>query len=110
MWGYDPKLRPEIVAINLSTRNIDDRTVIVNSIADVEAQTKRVYELGCVPRCDVYDVGDILVTKRLLAKGVLKSPVNYLLIMGSFSGIGAERIDLEFMVSQLPLDAIWTAL
>jgi 3-keto-5-aminohexanoate cleavage enzyme len=110
MWGHDPALRPEIIALNMSTRNIDERTVIVNSIADVEAQIHRIYELGCQPRCDVYDVGDILVTKRLLAKGVLKSPVNYLLILGSYSGIGAEKSDLEFMVSQLPPDAIWTAL
>jgi len=110
MWGNDPALRPEIIALNLSTRNIDDHTVILNSIADVEVQLQRIYELGCTPRCDVYDVGDIMVTKRLLAKGVLKAPVNYLLIMGSFSGIGAERRDLEFMVSQLPPGAIWTAL
>jgi len=110
MWGHDPALRPEIIALNMSTRNIDERTIIVNSIADVEVQIHRIYELGCQPRCDVYDVGDILVTKRLLAKGVLKSPVNYLLILGSYSGIGAEKADLEFMVGQLPPGAVWTAL
>lgn len=68
------------------------------------------YELGCTPRCDVYDVGDILLTKRLLAKGVLKSPVHYLLILGSYSGIGTENRDLEYMVENLPAGAIWTAL
>lgn len=110
MWGHDPALRPDIVALNMSTRNIDDSTVIVNPVSHVEQQIQRIYELGCVPRCDVYDVGDILVTKRLLAKGVLRAPVQYLLILGSFSGIGAERRDLEFMVGQLPPGAIWTAL
>merc|ERR1712187_700569 len=68
------------------------------------------YELGCVPRCDVYDVGDILITKKLLSKGVLREPVHYLLILGASSGIGSEKEDLQFMVSQLPTCAIWTAL
>jgi 3-keto-5-aminohexanoate cleavage enzyme len=110
MWGHDESLKPEIVALNVSTRNIDERTVIVNPIYHVEQQIQNVYELGCTPRCDVYDVGDILVTKRLIAKGVLKSPVHYLLILGSYSGIGTEKRDLEYMVQQLPPDAIWTAL
>lgn len=110
MWGHDDSLKPEIVALNMSTRNIDDNTVIVNPISYVEQQIQRIYELGCVPRCDVYDIGDILVTKKLLAKGVLRGPVHYLLILGSYSGIGSERRDLEYMVSQLPTDAIWTAL
>merc|ERR1712193_138738 len=90
--------------------NLDANTVIVNPISAVEQQIERIYELGCTPRCDVYDIGDILITKRLLDKGVLKAPVQYLLILGSYSGIGAERSDLEFMVRHLPKDAIWTAL
>jgi len=110
MWGHDECLKPEIIALNVSTRNIDERTVIVNPIYHVEQQIHHVYELGCTPRCDVYDVGDILLTKRLLAKGVLKSPVHYLLIFGSYSGIGTEKRDLEYMVQQLPAGAIWTAL
>jgi len=110
MWGNDERLKPEIVALNMSTRNIDANTVIVNPISAVEQQIERIYELGCTPRCDVYDIGDILITKRLLEKGVLKAPVQYLLILGSYSGIGAERSDLEFMVRHLPKDAIWTAL
>jgi len=110
MWGHDESLKPEIIALNVSTRNIDERTVIVNPIYHVEQQIQSVYELGCTPRCDVYDVGDILLTKRLLAKGVLKSPVHYLLILGSYSGIGTEKRDLEYMVENLPAGAIWTAL
>merc|ERR1712048_71382 len=110
MWGHDNSLKPEIVALNMSTRNIDEHTVIINPIFSVEQQIRKIYELGCVPRCDVYDVGDILITKKLLAKGVLQEPVHYLLILGSYSGIGSERQDLQFMVGQLPSGAIWTAL
>merc|ERR1712151_360812 len=110
MWGHDDSLKPEIVALNMSTRNIDEHTVIINPVFSVEQQIRKIYELGCVPRCDVYDVGDVLFTKKLLAKGVLQEPVHYLLILGSYSGIGSEKKDLQFIVGQLPTGAIWTAL
>merc|ERR1712151_508354 len=110
MWGHNDSLKPELIALNMSTRNIDDQTVIINPIFSVERQIRKIYELGCVPRCDVYDVGDILITKKLLGKGVLREPVHYLLILGSYSGIGSEKQDLQYMVGQLPTGAIWTAL
>jgi len=110
MWDHDEEVKPEIVALNVSTRNIDDNTVIVNSNDEVVKQIKRIYELGCVPRCDVYDVGDILVTKRWLERGILRGPVHYLLIFGSYSGIGVSKDDVDSMVKALPDDAIWTAL
>jgi len=110
MWGHNEKFKPEIVALNVSTRNIDKKTIIVNSSEEVIAQINRIYELGCIPRCDVYDIGDILATKRWLELGILRAPVHYLLIFGSYSGIGVEKKHVDAMVAELPEGAIWTAL
>lgn len=66
--------------------------------------------MGLIPRCDVYDIGDIRVALGLLEKGILKAPLHFLLILGSYSGIGATVENLEYMVQQLPAQSHWTAL
>ncbi len=110
MWGNDEKLKPDICALNISTRNIGANSILVNSLSEVERQVKNIYELGIIPRCDIYDIGDILLMNRLIDAGILRLPVHALLIFGSYSGIGAERSDLEFMLTKLPKECHWTAL
>lgn len=110
MWGNKPELKPEICALNLSTRNIDENTMILNPPGDVREQIERIYSLGLIPRCDVYDLGDIRVALGLLEKDILKNPLHFLLILGSYSGIGATSHDLEYMIKSLPEQSHWTAL
>jgi len=110
MWGNKPELKPEMCALNLSTRNIDEKTMILNPPGDVIEQIERIYSLGLIPRCDVYDLGDIRVALGLLEKGILREPLHFLLILGSYSGIGATSQDLEYMVKYLPEQSYWTAL
>lgn len=110
MWGNRPDLKPEICALNISTRNIDPQTVLLCPPRDVREQIENLYELGLTPRCDVYDLGDIRVTLDLLEKGVLQAPLHYLLILGSYSGIGATAANLDNMVRQLPEGSHWTAI
>ena len=110
MWGNQPELKPEMCALNLSTRNIDEQTIILNPPGDVRNQIERIYELGLIPRCDVYDLGDIRVALGLLEKGILKEPLHFLLILGCYSGIAATSHDLEYMVKSLPEGSHWTAL
>jgi 3-keto-5-aminohexanoate cleavage enzyme len=110
MWGNRPELRPELCAMNISTRNIDENTFILNPPRDVREQIENVYELGLTPRCDVYDLGDIRVAQELLAKGVLRAPLHFLLILGGYSGIGATIENLEYMVRSLPKGSHWTAI
>jgi 3-keto-5-aminohexanoate cleavage enzyme len=110
MWGNKPELKPEMCALNLSTRNIDEKTMLLNPPGDVIEQIERIYSLGLIPRCDVYDLGDIRVALGLLEKGILREPLHFLLILGSYSGIGATSQDLEYMVKYLPKQSHWTAL
>ena len=110
MWGDRPELKPEMCALNLSSRNIDEKTIILNPPHDIRDQIERIYGLGLIPRCDVYDIGDIRVALGLLEKGILKAPLHFLLILGSYSGIGATAENLEYMVQQLPAQSHWTAL
>lgn len=110
MWGNQPELKPEMCALNLSTRNIDEHTIILNPPKEVREQIESIYDLGLIPRCDVYDMGDIRVALELLEKGILKEPLHFLLILGSYSGIGATFQHLEYMVKYLPETSHWTAL
>ncbi|MDZ7950604.1 3-keto-5-aminohexanoate cleavage protein [Nostoc sp. DedQUE09] len=110
MWGNKPELKPEMCALNLSTRNIDEQTVLLNPPSEVKDQIERIYSLGLIPRCDLYDIGDIRTALGLLEKGILREPLHFLLILGSYSGIGATSQDLEYMVKQLPETSHWTAL
>jgi uncharacterized protein (DUF849 family) len=110
MWGHSAELKPEMCALNLSTRNIDEESFILNPPGDVREQIDRIYELGLTPRCDVYDLGDIRVALELLDRGVLHAPIHFLLIMGGYSGIGATSENLDFMVRQLPDRSHWTVL
>jgi 3-keto-5-aminohexanoate cleavage enzyme len=110
MWGNKPELKPEMCALNLSTRNIDEQTVLLNPPSEVKDQIERIYSLGLIPRCDLYDIGDIRTALGLLEKGILREPLHFLLILGSYSGIGATSQELEYMVKQLPETSHWTAL
>jgi 3-keto-5-aminohexanoate cleavage enzyme len=110
MWGNKPELKPEMCALNLSTRNIDEKTIILNPPSEIRDQIERIYSLGLIPRCDVYDLGDIRVALGLLEKGILREPLHFLLILGSYSGIGATSQELEYMVKYLPEQCHWTAL
>lgn len=110
MWGNKPELKPEICALNLSSRNIDEKTVLLNPFEEVREQIINIYSLGLVPRCDVYDIGDIHFALGLLEQGILKEPVHFLLILGSYSGITATTDNLRYMVKQLPAGSHWTAL
>lgn len=110
MWGNDDGLKPDICALNISTRNIGKNTVLINSYSEIQRQIEKIYEYGMIPRCDIYDIGDILAVNRLLEEGILKSPLHMLLIFGSYSGIGVSKSDLEFSLSKLPEDSHWTVL
>lgn len=110
MWGNKPELKPEICALNLSSRNIDEKTVLLNPFEEVKEQILNIYSLGLVPRCDVYDIGDIHFALGLLEQGILKDPVHFLLILGSYSGITATADNLKYMIKQLPAGSHWTAL
>ena len=77
MWGNKPELQPEMCALNLSTRNIDEKTIILNPPHDVREQIERIYSLGLIPRCDIYDLGDIRVVLELLEKGILKRAASF---------------------------------
>lgn len=110
MWGNQPELKPEMCALNLSTRNIDENTIILNPLKEVREQIECIYSLDLIPRCDVYDIGDIRVALGLLEKDILREPLHFLLILGSYSGIGATSKDLEYMIKCLPKQSHWTAL
>ena len=110
MWGNDNSLKPEICALNISTRNIGRNLILINSLGEVERQLEKIYELGLIPRCDIYDIGDILLVNRLVERGILKLPIHVLLIFGSYSGIGTEFSDMRYMLSKLPKECFWTAL
>ena len=110
MWGNSDILKPELCALNISTRNVYEDTILINPMSDVKVQANHIYDLGLRPRVDVYDIGDIRTALGLLEKGFLKYPLHFLLILGSYSGIGASLDDLKFMIKQLPEGSNWTAL
>jgi uncharacterized protein (DUF849 family) len=115
--GHIARLKPEIGALNMGSMNYaiysEKRKqfywdlVFANPFKDISLLLTRMNEAGVKPELEVFDNGHIGNTRPLLDMGILKSPLDFSLVMGVLGGIPSTTKALLFQAESLPPDSTW---
>jgi uncharacterized protein (DUF849 family) len=101
-------LKPDIATLDLNTM-FSGTAVVINTPENVTIMADEIYKAGAKPELEVFDTGDIHLAHDLLAKGVLKSPPLFQIVLGVRFGFNAAAETLAYAKSLLPKDAVWAA-
>jgi 3-keto-5-aminohexanoate cleavage enzyme len=115
--GHIARLRPEIGALNMGSMNYaiySERKkefyfdfVFANPFKDISYLLERMNEGGVKPELEVFDNGHIGNTRPLLDQGILRTPLDFSLVMGVLGGIPSTTKALLFQAESLPPGSTW---
>ncbi len=105
------ELRPEICTLDAGTMNFaaGGEYIMVNTPGMVRAMAAGIKELGVKPEIEIFDTGDLVLTKELIAEGLIDSRAMMQLCMGIPYGAPNDLHTITAMVSQLPESIIFSA-
>lgn len=102
------ELRPDICTLDFNTMNSGDR-VVMNTPRNLEIMAKVINQSGTRPEVEIFDSGDLNMAKDFIARGLLREPVMFQLVLGVRFGAAPNIETISYLVSQLPKDRIWAA-
>lgn len=105
------ELRPEICTLDAGTMNFaaGGEYIMVNTPGMVRAMAAGIKELGVKPEIEIFDTGDLVLTKELIAEGLIENPAMMQLCMGIPYGAPNDLHTITAMVSQLPESTVFSA-
>jgi len=101
-------LKPELASLTLGSMNFP-KQASVNSPQMIEQLAVAMRERGILPELEVFDMGMLDYAHYLIAKGILRPPFVFNLILGSLGTLAATPLNLALMVERLPANAFWSA-
>src|SRR5438309_2689904 len=115
--GHIHRLRPEIGALNMGSMNYAiysrrNKTfyydfVFSNPFKDIIFLLEKMNDAGVKPELECFDNGHIGNTRPLLDQGILKTPLDFSLVMGVLGGIPSTTRALQFQAESLPPGSTW---
>jgi uncharacterized protein (DUF849 family) len=104
-------LRPEICTLDCGTMNFaaGGDYVMVNTPGMLRAMARRVQELGVRPELEVFDTGQLVNVKDLIAEGLIDRPALIQLCMGIRYGAPDDPGTLMALVNALPEGTVFSA-
>jgi uncharacterized protein (DUF849 family) len=104
-------LRPEICTLDCGTMNFaaGGDYVMTNTPDMLRAMARHISELGVRPELEVFDTGQLVMVKDLVAEGLIDDPVLIQLCMGIRYGAPDDPATLLNLVASLPPGAIFSA-
>ncbi len=105
------QLRPEICTLDASTMNFaaGGDYIMVNTPDMVRTMAKIIKNLGVRPEIEVFDTGDLVLVRELVADGLIDNPALVQLCMGIPYGAPNDPLTLMTMINQLPEGAVFSA-
>ncbi len=105
------ELRPEICTLDCGTMNFaaGGDYVMTNTPHMLRAMATRIQELGVRPELEVFDTGQLVMVKDLIAEGLIDDPVLVQLCMGIRYGAPDDPGTLLGLVNQLPENTVFSA-
>lgn len=101
-------LNPEIATFDIPTMNFGGQ-IFYNPITFLTEMGGEMIERNVKPEIEIFDFGDIEVTKKFIKQGVLKAPVHFQFVLGVDGGAAATVENLEKMVRSIPEGSTWGA-
>jgi uncharacterized protein (DUF849 family) len=104
-------LMPEICTLDCGTMNFaaGGDYVMANTPEMLRAMARRIQELGVRPELEVFDTGQLVMVKDLIADGLISDPVLIQLCMGIRYGAPDDPGTLLTLVNSLPAGAVFSA-
>ncbi len=105
------ELRPEVCTLDCGTMNFaaGGDYVMANTPDMLRAMARRIRELGVRPELEVFDTGQLVMVKDLIAEGLIDDPVLIQLCMGIRYGAPDDPSMLLALAGSLPPGAIFSA-
>lgn len=104
-------LRPELCTLDCGTMNFaaGGDYVMANTPEMLRAMARRIQALGVRPELEVFDTGQLVMVKDLIAEGLIDDPVLIQLCMGIRYGAPDDPGTLLTLVNALPAGAVFSA-
>ncbi len=104
------ELKPEICSLDLNTILAGGgKTVTINLMEHVVRIAELVQAEGVKPEIEVFGPADIVLAHDLIARGVLKGPQLFQMVLGIKYGAPASTQMMQAMQAMLPADSEWAA-
>jgi len=102
------RLRPELCTLDCGSMNFGG-VVAVNRTADLERMARHVMEWGVKPELEVFDMGQVAIALKLIARGVVPGVPLFQFCLGIDGGAPAITESIIAMRAMLPAQAHWAA-
>lgn len=105
------ELLPEICTLDAGTMNFaaGGEYIMVNTPGMVRAMALGIKALGVKPEVEIFDTGDLVLTKELIAEGLIDNPAMLQLCMGIPYGAPNDVLTALSMVNNLPEGSVFSA-
>jgi 3-keto-5-aminohexanoate cleavage enzyme len=100
-------VKPDLASLTLGSLNFPKQAV-VNEPEMITSLATRMAERGITPELEVFDFGMLDYAHYLIARGVLKPPFIFNLLLGSLGTLSATPLNLALLVERLPAGAFWS--
>ncbi len=102
------RLRPELCTLDCGSMNFGGN-VAINRTADLEIMARHAMEWGVKPELEVFDMGQVGIALKLVARGVVPGDPLFQFCLGIDGGAPAKAESMIAMRAMLPANAHWAA-
>lgn len=103
------ELAPEMATFDAGSMNFGSG-VFLNSPHFLERLAIKLKEYQIKPEIEVFDVGMIENTMRIVKKGLIEPPFHFQFVLGVQGGMPATPKNLLFMAENIPSGSTWSAI
>ncbi|MEM6411893.1 MAG: 3-keto-5-aminohexanoate cleavage protein [Pseudomonadota bacterium] len=105
------ELRPDICTLDCGSYNVGDGNVVYVSTTEyIRAGAEQIRQLGVRPELDVFDLGHLRFSLKLLLDGVFDAPAMIQFCLGVPYGAPADTAAMKIMADMVrDQDVIWSA-
>jgi uncharacterized protein (DUF849 family) len=102
------ELKPDICSLDMGSMNMGGQ-VFVNTPGHLEAMAVEIRDAGVTPELEVFEAGHLMLARRLIETGHVKSPGLFQICLGISWGQPATPEAVHYMRSLLPAGCVWFA-
>ncbi|MEN5075914.1 3-keto-5-aminohexanoate cleavage protein [Isoptericola cucumis] len=104
------EVKPDICTLDCGSLNFGEGSLVYVSTPDILRDgARRIQELGTRVEMEIFDTGQLVFAKKLVAEGLIDSPAMFQLCMDVPYGMPADPRLLATLVDQLPDGAVWSS-
>jgi 3-dehydrocarnitine:acetyl-CoA trimethylamine transferase len=103
------ELLPDICSFDCGIYSFGEKVVSITTLAMARKLARRMQELAVKPEMEIFDMGNVEVSKTLLAEGLIDDPPFYQLCLGVPGNAPADTETMIALRDMLPRGAVWSA-